>query len=41
MTAPILHIVDDDEAVRRSLAMRLESLQQPAATYASAATLLA
>lgn len=41
MTAPIVHIVDDDEAVRRSLAMLLESVQQPAATYASAAELLA
>ncbi|MBX9749676.1 MAG: response regulator [Roseococcus sp.] len=41
MNTPIVHIVDDDEAVRRSLAMLLESLQQPAATYASAAALLA
>lgn len=41
MSAPIVHIVDDDEAVRRSLAMLLESVQQPAATYASAAELLA
>lgn len=41
MNTPIVHIVDDDEAVRRSLAMLLESLQQPSATYASAAALLA
>ena len=41
MTQPIVHIVDDDEAVRRSLAMLLESLQQPSATYESAAELLA
>jgi two-component system, LuxR family, response regulator FixJ len=41
MTQPIVHIVDDDEAVRRSLAMLLGSLQQPSATYESAAELLA
>jgi two-component system, LuxR family, response regulator FixJ len=41
MTQPIVHIVDDDEAVRRSLAMLLDSLQQPSATYESAAELLA
>lgn len=41
MSQPIVHIVDDDEAVRRSLAMLLESLQQPSATYESAAALLA
>ncbi len=41
MTQPIVHIVDDDEAVRRSLAMLLDSLQQPSATYESAPELLA
>lgn len=41
MTQPIVHIVDDDEAVRRSLAMLLDSLQQPSASYDSAAALLA
>lgn len=41
MNTPIVHIVDDDEAVRRSLAMLLDSLQQPSATYGSAAALLA
>jgi two-component system response regulator FixJ len=41
MTRPIVHIVDDDEAVRRSLALLLGSLQQPSATYGSAAALLA
>lgn len=41
MNPPIVHIVDDDEAVRRSLAMLLESLHQPVATYASAEAFLA
>jgi two-component system, LuxR family, response regulator FixJ len=41
MNPAIVHIVDDDEAVRRSLAMLLESLNQPVATYASAEALLA
>ncbi len=41
MNTAIVHIVDDDEAVRRSLAMLLESLDQRVATYASAEALLA
>jgi two-component system response regulator FixJ len=41
MTPAIVHIVDDDEAVRRSLAMLLESVSHPVMAYASAEALLA
>jgi two-component system response regulator FixJ len=41
MKSLTVHIVDDDEAVRRSLAMLLQSLHQTVATYPSAEALLA
>lgn len=41
MNSPLVHVVDDDEAVRRSLAMLLDSVQIRATTYPSAEALLA
>ncbi|WPB86753.1 response regulator transcription factor [Sediminicoccus rosea] len=41
MSGPLVHVVDDDEAVRRSLAMLLESMSLRATTYPSAEALLA
>ncbi|MEI6160086.1 MAG: response regulator [Roseococcus sp.] len=41
MNSLVVHVVDDDEAVRRSLAMLLDSVQHRVATYASAEALLA
>jgi two-component system response regulator FixJ len=38
---PVVHIVDDDEAVRRSLALLLNSCGHASATYDSAETFLA
>jgi two-component system response regulator FixJ len=38
---PVVHIVDDDDAVRRSLAMLLASFGHASATYSSAETFLA
>jgi len=40
MTGRMVHVVDDDEAVRRSLAMLLDSSGHTAKTYASAEALL-
>jgi two-component system response regulator FixJ len=40
MSIPLVHVVDDDEAVRRSLAMLLESVHLRVATYPSAEALL-
>ena len=40
MTERVVHVVDDDEAVRRSLAMLLDSTGHAARTYASAEALL-
>ena len=37
---PMVHVVDDDEAVRRSLASLLEEVGVPVATYASAEAFL-
>ncbi len=39
--APVVHLVDDDEAVRRSLALLLDSFNVRTITYASAEELLA
>lgn len=39
--APVVHVVDDDEAVRRSVALLLESFGHHTASYDSAETLLA
>lgn len=41
MNTPLVHVVDDDEAVRRSLAMLLASVHLRATTYPSAEALLA
>lgn len=38
---PLVHVVDDDEAIRESLALLLESSGQPARTYCNAETFLA
>lgn len=38
--APAVHIIDDDDAVRDSLAMLLEAHDVPVATYASAPAFL-
>jgi two-component system response regulator FixJ len=38
---PVVHVVDDDEAIRESLALLLESNGQPARAYADAAAFLA
>ena len=41
MNLPLVHVVDDDEAVRRSLAMLLDSMHLRVTTYPSAEALLA
>lgn len=41
MNGPLVHVVDDDEAVRRSLAMLLDSMNLRVTTYPSAEALLA
>jgi two-component system response regulator FixJ len=41
MSGGLVHVVDDDEAVRRSLAMLLDSMNLRATTYPSAEALLA
>jgi two-component system response regulator FixJ len=41
MNSALVHVVDDDEAVRRSLAMLLDSMNLRATTYPSAEALLA
>ena len=41
MSAPVVHVVDDDEAVRRSLALMLGSTGHRTATYAAAEDLIA
>lgn len=41
MTEPIVHLIDDDEAVRESAAFVLEMADLPTKTYASAAEFLA
>lgn len=41
MSGGLVHVVDDDEAVRRSLAMLLDSMNMRTATYPSAEALLA
>lgn len=41
MNGALVHVVDDDEAVRRSLAMLLDSMNMRATTYSSAEALLA
>lgn len=41
MSEPLVHVIDDDEAVRTSLAFLLEMSDLPARTYASAAEFLA
>jgi two-component system response regulator FixJ len=41
MNGALVHVVDDDEAVRRSLAMLLESMNLRVTTYPSAEALLA
>lgn len=41
MSGALVHVVDDDEAVRRSLAMLLEAMNMRVATYPSAEALLA
>jgi two-component system response regulator FixJ len=41
MPDPIVHVIDDDEAARKSLAFLLRSASLPVATYASAAAFLA
>lgn len=41
MSEPIVHLIDDDEAIRTSLAFVLEMHDLPAATYASAPEFLA
>lgn len=40
MSIPLVHVVDDEEAVRRSLAMLLQSVDLRATTYPSAEALL-
>jgi two-component system response regulator FixJ len=41
VTEPLVHVIDDDEAVRRSLAFRLEMAELEARTYASPLEFLA
>ena len=37
---PVVHVIDDDDAVRRSVALLLDSFAHPAITYASAEAFL-